>query len=251
MKKFAVFDIDGTVYRDAMSFIVAEPVLEQYGSEAEKKALAAAKRTWKDRGSTESYWVYNKTILALFEDVLPRISPDELQKLIDQILKEKGEFRYAYTTGLIKDLKRKGYVLIAISGSIKNIVEPFALANGFDIVVASGLETVDDVFTGKRVVQTNKGKDIVLRTLIAEHGLDVTDSVGVGDTHRDISFLHVVEHPIAFNPNAAFYEEAARHGWDIVLERKNMIYELTAGKEGYALKRARPIHDGEHRESLQ
>jgi len=251
MKKFAVFDIDGTVYRDAMSFIVAEPVIAQFGTASEQQRLAHATKTWKERGSNEAYWTYNKTILELFEAVLPKISPQELKKIVDEILESKGQYRYAYTTALIAELKQEGYVLIAISGSIKDIVEPFALRNGFDLVVASGLEVADGAFTGKRVAQTNKGKAELLHGLIKKHGLTQKDSIGVGDTHRDISLLANVERPIAFNPNAALYEEAQAQGWDIVLERKNMVYELAAQGGNYILKQAQPSHGSGHQEKLQ
>ncbi|HYH75042.1 MAG TPA: hypothetical protein VD735_03700, partial [Candidatus Saccharimonadales bacterium] len=63
--------------------------------------------------------------------------------------------------------------------------------------------------------------------------------------------LAVTEHAIAFNPNAALYEAAEERGWDIVLERKNMIYELAPGAEGYVLRTARPIFDDNHQEYLR
>lgn len=249
--KFAVFDIDGTVHRDGMSFIVAEPVIAQFATDEEKRKLIGATRVWKERGSNESYWAYNKTILALFERVLPRVSTAELADIVDEVLKIRGRHMYAYTTQLVKDLKAAGYKLIAISGSIKDIVEPFALRNGFDIVVASALEVAGGKLTGKRVAQTNKGKSELLHKLIKEHGLSLEGSVAVGDTHRDISILAMVERPIAFNPNAALYEEAEKQGWEVVIERKNMVYELRSNEGRYSVGRAHPMYSDEHQEGLQ
>lgn len=249
--KFAVFDIDGTVHRDAMSFIVAEPVIAQFGTVSEQDELKEAIDTWKSRGSTESYWAYNKTILRLFEDVLPRVPIEQFRKIVDEVIRDSGSHVYAYTTQLIKDLKSDGFKLIAISGSIKDIVEPFALRQGFDIVVASGLEIVEGKLTGKRVAQTNKSKHELLAQIITEHGLSMEGSVAVGDTHRDISILEMVERPIAFNPNAALYEEAEKNGWEIVIERKNMVYELENHDGKYAVKSAHPIYDGAHNEKAQ
>jgi HAD superfamily phosphoserine phosphatase-like hydrolase len=251
MKKVGVFDIDGTVYRDAMSFVVAEPAIEQFGTDEEKGRLVAATQTYKERESVESYWAFNKTILKVFEDVLPRISPGALVQIIDTTLESRGKYRYAYTTGLIQRLKDEGRTLIAISGSIKDIVEPFSQANGFDIIVASGLEVVDGSFTGKRVAQTNKSKDEILKSVIEEHGLTLDDSYGIGDTHRDISMLNLVSNPIAFNPNAALFEEATANNWKIVLERKNMVYELAPNLGQYVVEQAHPTYPGEHQERDQ
>jgi phosphoserine phosphatase len=36
----------------------------------------------------------------------------------------------------------------------------------------------------------------------------------------------MVETPICFNPNKKLYEYAKRSGWKIVVERKDVIYDL-------------------------
>jgi HAD superfamily hydrolase (TIGR01490 family) len=251
MTKIAVFDIDGTVYREAMSFIVAEELIARFDFAEEARLLAEARHVYKARGSTEAYWTYNKTILDIFKGVLRRTTPEQLNTVITELLTHKQEYCYAYTTQLIKQLKAEGRTLIAISGSIANIVEPFAKSLGFDHVVASGLEVVDEKFTGERTTETKHGKDQILRDLVAELGLSLEDSIGVGDTHRDTPMLSVTERSIAFNPNAALYEEAERRGWEIVLERKNMIYELTKTAEGYVVRSARPLFDDGHQEHLR
>jgi HAD superfamily hydrolase (TIGR01490 family) len=251
MTKLAVFDIDGTVYREAMSFIVAEELLTGPDFTEEAEILAAAQHTYKSRASTEAYWTYNKTILDVFKKALRHTTPTQLNDVIANLLKHKSDYCYAYTTQLIKQFKAEGRTLVAISGSIADIVEPFAKSIGFDYVVASGLEVKDGAFTGERATETKQGKDKILRDLATEHGLSLEDSIGVGDTHRDIPMLSVTEHPIAFNPNAALYEEAEKHGWKIVLERKNMIYDLEKTDGVYIVTSARPIFDDGHQEHLR
>lgn len=251
MNKIAVFDIDGTVYRDAMSFVVAEALLADPNFKEEAETLAAARHAYKSRGSTEAYWTYNKTILDVFKRALRRTAPAQLDDIIADLLQNKGDYCYAYTAQLIRQLKAEGRVLVAISGSIANIVEPFTRSLGFDYVVASELEVVDGKFTGERATETKQGKDKILADLVAEHGLTLQDSIGVGDTHRDIPILRATDHPIAFNPNAALYEEAEKRQWKIVLERKNMIYELEHNGGTYAVAAAHPLFDDHHQERLQ
>ena len=251
MTKIAVFDIDGTVYREAMSFIVAEELLTGPDFKEEAKILASARHTYKSRGSTEAYWTYNKTILDVFKKALRHTTPEQLDTVIASLLTNKSDYCYAYTVQLIKQFKDEGRILVAISGSIANIVEPFARSLGFDYVVASGLEIKEGKFTGERATETKQGKDKILKDLVAEHGLSLEGSIGVGDTHRDIPMMSVTEHPIAFNPNAALYEEAEKHGWKIVLERKNMIYELEKNSGAYTATSIRPIFDDNHQEHLR
>ncbi len=251
MNKFAVFDIDGTVYREAMSFIVAEELIARFDFKQEAERLAEARHTFKSRGSTEAYWTYNKTILELFEAILPHVTPARLDEVISTLLSEKQSHCYAYSTQLIQRLKLEDRTLIAISGSIGNIVEPFSKSLGFDVVIASNLEMVNGAFTGKRATQTKQGKDQILKDIVTEHGLTFQDSIGIGDTHRDISMLACTDQAIAFNPNAALFEEAKKNGWKVVLERKNMVYELARDDKNYILEQARPLFDDGHQEHLR
>jgi phosphoserine phosphatase len=60
-----------------------------------------------------------------------------------------------------------------------------------------------------------------------EQGLDFKDSYGIGDTESDIKFLELVEYPIAFNPNQGLFAAAQEHGWRVVVEKKDVIYEIS------------------------
>lgn len=251
MNRVAVFDVDGTIYKGTLTISVAEELVRRLNLGEEDKLLRSVEKVWKERGSTESYWTYNKTALQVFKDIIPRISAEQLDDAIKSLLEREGLFRYAYTTALVSTLKKEGYMLIAMSGSIRNIVEPFIRPLGFDAIIASELEVVDGKYTGNRVRDTRTGKEESLLGLVSQHGLTMSDSIGVGDTHRDISLLSVVENPIAFNPNAALYEEASKRGWKIVIERKNMVYELISKDGKYVVENAHPSHDDNNQEHLR
>ncbi|MDB5164640.1 MAG: family hydrolase, partial [Candidatus Saccharibacteria bacterium] len=45
-----------------------------------------------------------------------------------------------------------------------------------------------------------------------------------------------VEQPIAFNPSKDLFEHAQKEGWNVVLERKNMVYRLEPQDGRYQLK---------------
>jgi phosphoserine phosphatase len=47
--------------------------------------------------------------------------------------------------------------------------------------------------------------------------------------------LEAVEQPIAMNPSQKLFDHAQKHGWKIVVERKNMIYELEDRDGSYVL----------------
>ncbi|MDQ5951010.1 MAG: hypothetical protein QG639_287, partial [Patescibacteria group bacterium] len=52
------------------------------------------------------------------------------------------------------------------------------------------------------------------------------DSIAVGDSDGDISLLESVANPICFNPNQSLYNHAKRMKWEVVVERKDVIYYL-------------------------
>ncbi len=136
---------------------------------------------------------------------------------------------YRYTRDLIKDLKADGYYIIAISQSPKTVLDDFCMQYGFDKVYGRMYEIgPQDRFTG--VVtdehQIKNKANIVKRILDHNPNLTLKDSVAVGDTEGDIPLLEAVEHPICFNPNQSLYTHAKRMKWEVVVERKDVIYHL-------------------------
>jgi phosphoserine phosphatase len=133
-----------------------------------------------------------------------------------------GRETYRYTRDLIKSLQ-KTHFLIAISKSPQAVVRKFAEHWGFDDYDASNYEHKNGIYTG--ICSTDdRHKDVILNELIAKHDLSLAGSIGVGDSEGDIPLLNLMEHPIAFNPNARLYAEAIGSGWQVVVERKDVIY---------------------------
>lgn len=48
----------------------------------------------------------------------------------------------------------------------------------------------------------------------------------MGDTEGDVNMLNLVGKPIAFNPNLHLAKIAKKKAWQIVVERKDVIFEL-------------------------
>jgi len=128
----------------------------------------------------------------------------------------------------VKKLKKKGYFLLAISQSPKGILDAFCKDLGFDKVYGRFYELgPSDKFTGEVIdlhLIANKGN--IVRRAVAKENLTLKGSYGVGDTEGDIPMLELVENPICFNPNATLYRYAKLNGWKVVVERKDVIYDI-------------------------
>ncbi len=235
-KKFAVFDIDGTLlrwqlYHGAVNTLAKRGLL----GESAFEELQKIRMSWKNREHPEAFKEYERYMVRLYDAVVVGVPVEEFERAARETVAEHKQQVYTYTRDLIRSLKKDGYFLLTISGSHKEMVEELAEFYGFDDFVGSTYVVKDGVFTGeKEIVAEDKAKH--LRSMIAKHDLILENSVAVGDTAGDIPMLEMVERPIAFNPEKKLFDTARERGWDIVVERKNVIYELTKRGDSYVLK---------------
>lgn len=223
----AVFDIDGTVFRSSLLVeLVEELVHRGIMPEEVKKVYARQEEEWQNRRA--GYEAYIKKLVHAFEKYSKGLHYGEVADVAGEIIESKKDRVYRYTRDLIEELKGKGYFMLAVSRSPKFIVDGFAYELGFHksygIFYATG---PSDRFTGEiedEHLIMNKGA--VLTRVIEKHGLTLHGSVGVGDTESDISMLDLVETAIAFNPNRLLYRHAKQKGWKVVVERKDVIFEV-------------------------
>ena len=236
--KFAAFDIDGTLIRWQLyhSMVQSLATSGKLGKKAEEQ-LDAARMKWKRRESSEEFREYELVVLKIYEDALHTLQPAEFDKHIDAVIEEFKDQVYVYTKNLIKKLKHENYLLFAISGSHLELVERIARYYGFDDWIGTIYERDQARFTGKKYVPSFNKKQ-ALESLVKKHGVGFTDSLAIGDSHSDGAMLEMVEYPIAFNPEKRLLDLAQTNGWKIVIERKNVIYELNYKNESYVLAEA-------------
>lgn len=233
--KFAVFDIDGTLIRWQLYHAIADTTVKLgYVAPYTYQVVKDARMEWKRRTGTGSFKSYEKQLIDTYEQVLKEITMEQFTKAADTVFDEYKEQVYIYTRDLITELKKKKYLLFAISGSQVEIVEKISRHWGFDDWVGTVYGYKNERFTGSKTVGS-ADKAIVLKDLIKKHGAGIKDSVAVGDSASDIAMLEMVERPIAFNPEKALFDLAKKKAWKVVIERKNMVYELEMRDGRYQL----------------
>ncbi len=226
-KKVAVFDIDGTIFRSSLLLelveqLIAEKVFSKY---AQTHYLESWER-WRDREG--SYSDFIMSVVDAYKGYLKGVRRSEVWRVAEKVIAVHQKRTYRYTRDLVISLKAKSYFLLAISHSPYEVVAPFAKTLGFDKVYAQVYEVDDKVkFTGKVLYESIiLDKEKVLARALEHNDLTLKGSIGVGDTESDIAFLKTVEHPIAFNPSSELYQVAKKRRWDIVVERKDVIYKI-------------------------
>jgi len=234
-RPFAVFDIDGTLIRWQLYHSLTDNLAARgFIAEENYQELKNARMDWKRRSKADAFSKYERRVIRMFDLALRKISPGELELAAQAVFDEYKDQAYEYTRDLLHELKAAGYFLIAISGSPVEVVSKIAAYYGFDDWRGTTHYSKNGRFTGaKRVVAYHKDK--VLQDLIDKNKLWLEGSIGIGDSKSDIPLLEIVQRPIAFNPEANLYKHAREHGWEIVVERKNVIYELGMKRDKYIL----------------
>ena len=227
MKKVAIFDIDGTIFRSSLLIEITEALItEGIFKPSAKKHYAKQYQDWLDR--KDSYEKYIEGVVRAFEANIRGTKYKDFLRISKKVIDIKQDRTYRYTRDLIKKLKKKNYFLLAISNSPEALVDDFCRQLGFDKAYGRVRE-VDEkgIITGKIVHEeliSNKAK--ILQRVIEKEKLTVKDSIAVGDTEYDIPMFKMVERPICFNPNKKLYNVAKKQGWKVIVERKDMVYEI-------------------------
>lgn len=228
MQSVAVFDVDGTIFRSSLLIELVEVLIDRGIFDVSvREQYEAQKLEWLDREG--NYEEYIMAVVHVFQENIRGVSEQMLVESAELVIERYRNRTYRYTIDLIHLLKERGYFLVAISHSPKEILDLFCGALGFDKVYGRMYELDQDgyytgVITDEDVI-SNKA-NIFHRVMEKYDHLVIDGSVGVGDTEGDISFLQLVQNPICFNPNLKLYTYAQEHGWETVVERKDVIYEL-------------------------
>ncbi len=222
-----VFDIDGTLFRSSLLIeLVEELVRREIFPPAARTTYKDAHEDWLNRKG--EYGPFIEKVVHAFGKYAKGIPYGDVADVAGEIIEAKRDRVYHYTRDLLADLKKQGHYLLAISHSPKFIVDGFAYELGFDKSYGTFYDTgASNRFTGEIVDEhLIMNKAAILKRAMEKHSLTATGAVGVGDTENDIGMLAFVETPIAFNPNRLLYRHAKKNDWKIVVERKDVIYEI-------------------------
>ena len=225
-RKVAVFDIDGTIFRSSLLLELVEALIHaKVFSKYAKSHYEESWEKWRDREG--SYYDFIMSVVSAYKGYIKGVRRAEVWKVAERVIDMQKKRTYRYTRDLVKKLQKTHY-LLAISHSPYEVVAPFAKTLGFEKVYAQVYEVDKKVrFTGNWLYQDILPfKNKVLERAIEHNNLTLKGSVGVGDTESDIPFLEMVDQPIAFNPSSELYKMAKKKKWDILVERKDVIYHL-------------------------
>lgn len=225
--KIAIFDIDGTIFRKNLHFeLINELVWLKVFPQRVRKELVAIYADWLEHEGV--YDDYRRKLVDLYAQYIVGCSSEDVKKASRILMPFHEKRTYIFAEQLIKKFRDENFYIVAISGSPIEIVEEYNRRYlKFDQVLGSVYSVgTDGLYTGGADFEPTKNKGLAAKQIIYENHLTFDGSYGIGDTESDASLLELVEYPIAFNPNQNLKTMAEAKAWRMVVEKKDVIYEI-------------------------
>ncbi len=113
--------------------------------------------------------------------------------------------------------KARGDQLAIVTGASPYVARPVADYFGIEHVVASDLEVVDGILTGRPVEPLCYGVGKIIRTnrLARTASFDLRQATFYSDSHTDLPLLEAVSDPVAVNPDLRLRRIAEARGWTV------------------------------------
>lgn len=222
-----VLDIDGTLFRSSLLVeLMEELVVRDLFPASVRKLYQGTEGEFQNKRG--EYGPYIRKVIDAFATHAKGHAYGEIADIAGELIEKNLDHTYHYTRDLVQELKKKGHFLLAISYSPKFMVDGFAYELGFDKSYGVFYEIgASSRFTGEIADEhliMNKGA--ILQRAVRKNGLTLNGSYGIGSTESDISVLDLTDTSIAFNPNRVLYRHAKQKLWELVVEHKDVIYEL-------------------------
>ncbi len=138
------------------------------------------------------------------------IVAETLEAVIEPII-------YAEAADLIEEHRAAGRMVVIVSASPSEIVEPLGRYLDVDRVIASEAEVDDEGrYSGEMAFYAyGPYKAEAMRELAERAGIDLAESYAYSDSATDIPMLEAVGHPVVVNPDRALARWADDKGWEV------------------------------------
>jgi HAD superfamily hydrolase (TIGR01490 family) len=119
---------------------------------------------------------------------------------------------------LIRDLRMRGRKVLLATSSIDIIIRPVAEYLGVDDIIATRLEFINGICTGRFLSAPLFGEEKKRRVVEYVESLDIAldNCAFYSDSFHDLPLLEAVGRPVAVNPDKRLRKIARRRNWDIL-----------------------------------
>jgi HAD superfamily hydrolase (TIGR01490 family) len=229
----AFFDIDGTLYREALITEVFKKLIKSELIENDRwyKDVKPFFVKWDKRiGNYDNYLL---KMADIYSEAIIGLHRSQIEFIAKQIVKQKGDRVYTFTRDIIKWHKSQGHIIITISGSPIELVREMSIKYGFDDYVGTKYTLNEhNVYTGDIIPMWDSiSKQTAIEYFVDKYNIDLNQSYAYGDTSGDFNMLKLISNPTAVNPTKELLlkileDDELKEKISIMLERKDVVYSL-------------------------
>ena len=185
-KKVVVLDMDSTlIQQEVIDLLAGKAGVEDQVKEITERAM---------RGEIDFAASLHERVSLLVG--LPESILDEVR---DEISLTPG------AKTLVRTLQRLGHTVCVVSGGFNQVIEPLLNQLGITHFKANTLEIVDGVLTGRisGPVIDRAAKAVALQEFAQAEGVDLAQTIAIGDGANDLDMIAIAGLGIAFNAKPA------------------------------------------------
>ena len=146
--------------------------------------------------------------------------PEEIEDILSKFLSEIIEpMINIYALKLLHDHTHNNDIMLLASATNSVIVEPIAKRLGFENIVSTEVEIIDEIYTGKvlGIPALSEGKLIKVKEWMLQNSIESFDNTSFySDSINDLPLLAAVSKPVAVNPDDMLREECRKRSWEII-----------------------------------
>jgi HAD superfamily hydrolase (TIGR01490 family) len=215
-RKLVIFDLDNTILNGDsdyswINFLINENYVDKH--EYEKR----------NQYFYDQYYEGNLDYDEWAEFALSTIkgkTPFDLEELLSKFLSTVIEpMINIYALRLLHNHHHDNDIMLLASATNSVLVEPIARRLGFENIVATEVEIIDGVYTGKVYGRPalGQGKLTKVEEWAAQNNIkDFKDAIFYSDSINDLPLLSEVGVPIAVNPDDQLRNLSIKNNWEVI-----------------------------------
>ena len=215
-RNLAIFDLDNTILKGDsdyswVNFLIQQGLVDK--EEYEKKNKYFYDQYYKGKLDYDEWAEFALS-------TIKGKKPDEMEDLLSKFLREVIEpMINIYALRLLHKHNDNNDIMLLASATNSVIVEPIAKRLGFKNIIATDVEIIDELYTGKvlGIPALSGGKLIKVREWMLQNNIKSFDNTTFySDSINDLPLLAEVSKPVAINPDDMLREECQKRSWDII-----------------------------------
>ena len=215
-RNLAIFDLDNTILNGDsdyswINFLIEKRLVDK--DEYERKNKYFYNQYYQGKLNYDEWAEFALT-------TIKGKKPEEIEDILSKFLSEIIEpMINIYALKLLHDHTHNNDIMLLASATNSVIVEPIAKRLGFENIVSTEVEIIDEIYTGKvlGIPALSEGKLIKVKEWMLQNSIESFDNTSFySDSINDLPLLAAVSKPVAVNPDDMLREECRKRSWEII-----------------------------------